>query len=273
MKTIKHSVLAFTLLFSSILFAQLRQSKAINYQGVALNSEGEPMANQDIDINIKLRFGAFDAAVVYEENHNAIPTDASGVFSLMIGRGRDLDTPYKAVNWNTGYAPFATISLNGMEVGTVELRAVPYALSAGSAETVTGTFSRYFELGSLNTNSITAVSTFKPIGPELVFNKTHKYSRIEVFFNSRCSVGNFTGGASLVRFQIRVDGMDYNYGNDAAIGTEITADFLSTFSVFRSLDAGEHSIQVYARTNAGFADAVYVDPGGLGGKIVAKETF
>ena len=33
------------------------------------------------------------------------------------------------------------------------------------------------------------------------------------------------------------------------------------------------TFQVFVRTNAGLAENVVLDPGGLGGKIVVKETF
>lgn len=132
MKNLSKQIIMLVILFISTIatsFSQAVQQDFINYQGVARNAEGEIMTEEELAINIKLRFGATDATVVYEENHT-VTTDATGVFSLRIGRGRDVGAPYKSVNWD-GLAPFITVSIDGVEVGTTEMTAVPYAIRSG----------------------------------------------------------------------------------------------------------------------------------------------
>lgn len=134
-------------------------------------------------------------------------------------------------------------------------------------------FSAYTESGALNSNYITATTTFAPVGPVLNFTKEFDDSKIEIFFNSNCRGGTFNGGASGILFEVRINGGVGNYGNQGTIGISNSESFISIFDVFTTLDAGNHSVQIYARTNAGSSTEVGLDPGGFGGRIIAKETF
>ena len=133
-------------------------------------------------------------------------------------------------------------------------------------------FSNYVELGGLNTSSITATSTYAPIGPVLTIDKQYDDSKIEVILNSRCDSGSFTGAFGVV-FAIRIDNTIGNLNSEAAITSTGTIDFISIFDVFDGLETGNHDVQVYVRTNAGTSSDVLLDPGGWGGKLIAKETF
>ncbi|RXJ44452.1 hypothetical protein [Gelidibacter gilvus] len=118
------------ILLSSFAFGQA-QTEYINYQGVARDASNEILANQSIQIGISLRFGLPTATVLYSENHT-ITSDISGVFSLQIGTGDVTAGIYKDLEWGK-LAPYASISLNGSDVGTVALQSVPYANSSGKA--------------------------------------------------------------------------------------------------------------------------------------------
>ena len=131
-KAVQFPIILMFMLLTAPVFAQAVQQNFINYQGVARDADGKPMGHEEVDINIKLRFGAPDAPVVYDENHY-VTTDAAGVFSLKIGTGRETGDPYKAVVWN-GFAPYTTLSLNGHEMGTTEMLAVPYAITSGDKQ-------------------------------------------------------------------------------------------------------------------------------------------
>lgn len=133
MKTIlQFSMAVFLLSFNAPIFAQAVQQDFINYQGVARNATGEIMSSEELAINIKLRFGAANATAAYEENHK-VTTDVTGVFSLKIGLGRAVGMAYKGVTWN-GLAPFITVAIDGVEVGTTEMIAVPYAIRSGDKQ-------------------------------------------------------------------------------------------------------------------------------------------
>jgi hypothetical protein len=132
--------------------------------------------------------------------------------------------------------------------------------------------SNYVEIGGLNTSDITATATLAPVGPVLTIDKQYADSKIEVVLNSRCASGTFTGAFGVL-FSIRIDDTAGELNSEAAITTTNTTDFISILDVFEGLEAGEHDVQVYVRTNAGTSSDVLLDPGGWGGKLIAKEIF
>ncbi|MBJ2173213.1 tail fiber domain-containing protein [Aureibaculum sp. A20] len=100
----------------------------VNYQGVASNASGEVMAEETITVGIGLRH-VIDVGDDYSENHT-VTTDTNGVFSLKIGSGTATEGRYYDFEWsNIGVE--LTVSINGTEIGTTEMQAVPYALSSG----------------------------------------------------------------------------------------------------------------------------------------------
>ena len=131
----------------------------------------------------------------------------------------------------------------------------------------------YTESGNLNISSITATNTFSPIGPPLNFTKIHDDSNIEVFLNSNVYGGIFVGTTLGVRFEIRIDGLPGNLNNDGVIRASDSSEFISIFDLFENLEIGDHTAQIYVRTNRDTSTNVLLDPGGWGGKIIAKETF
>lgn len=129
-KILNNSIFIFLLIFTSAnIFAQSAQKNFINYQGVAKDASGEVITNQSINIQIAIKFGAPDISASYVENHT-VTTSANGVFALLIGDGNAVSGDYNTLQWG-GVASYVTVSLNGLEVGTNELMAVPYAITSG----------------------------------------------------------------------------------------------------------------------------------------------
>jgi len=124
-------VLYISILFTTLHLTQAQsiQSSFINYQGIARDASNEIIANQNITVDIALKFGAPTVPANYTETHN-VTTDAGGVFSLKIGNGTAPSSDYYALEWR-GLASYVTVSLNGTEIGTTEINAVPFALSSG----------------------------------------------------------------------------------------------------------------------------------------------
>jgi len=122
--------LLFTIMFVGAMIAQESQKNFINYQGVARNASNDLMVNETMEVSIGIKFGSASASAVYEENHN-ITTNGNGVFSLLIGNGSSTTGNYNTLAWGSG-ATFITVSINGDIVGTTEMMAVPYAISAGN---------------------------------------------------------------------------------------------------------------------------------------------
>jgi len=125
-------LLLMAIFLSGASFAQEVQKSFINYQGLARNSENQLMANESMTIGIALKMGNANEAPLYSENHT-ISTDANGVFSLKIGNGDTTSGDFGEIPWGSN-AAFVTVSINGSEIGTTEMMAVPYALSSGDAK-------------------------------------------------------------------------------------------------------------------------------------------
>ena len=122
-------ILLAAIFFSGIMIAQEAQKNFINYQGVARNGADQLMANESMTIGIALKMGSATGASAYAENHS-VTTDANGVFSLKIGNGESVSGAFNTIPWGSE-ATFVTVLVNGSEIGTTEMMAVPYALSSG----------------------------------------------------------------------------------------------------------------------------------------------
>lgn len=135
--------------------------------------------------------------------------------------------------------------------------------------------SYYNEFGSLNQSHVTVSSVWTKLNTgEHIFTKEDEGTKIEVYVNARFRAGNFSDDASLIRFQVRIDDdILYDFGNDGSIITDNSYEFLSILNVFQNLTAGQHIVSLWARTDGGISENVIVDPYGVGGKIIVKETW
>jgi hypothetical protein len=131
-------LLAFSGLFSTMLFAQ-SSPEGMNYQAVARNLKGEILANQPISLKVLLfSLNVNGKTAYYNEVHDVV-TSSTGVFSLVVGRGRKESGIFGTIPWakenvwmevaikSKGDADFAVISNS-------QLLAVPYAFHSLSAE-------------------------------------------------------------------------------------------------------------------------------------------
>ncbi|WP_299224007.1 hypothetical protein [uncultured Aquimarina sp.] len=147
-KIISNFLILSALLFSTLLSAQSIQKNFINYQGVARNASGDILVDESINIQIALKFGAPDVAARYVENHT-ITTSANGVFGLLIGDGVPVTGDFNTLQWGI-VASYVTVSLNGAEIGTNELMAVPYAITSGD----TRWFSNGDDIENMNSGNV-----------------------------------------------------------------------------------------------------------------------
>lgn len=104
----------------------------INYQGIARNASGAPLANTTI--KIRLSFISSAASVFYTET-KSVTTNEFGMYNLMINDGTGLVTgSFSGDNWAGGASMTTEIDpQNGNEfigMGTTLLSSVPYALEA-----------------------------------------------------------------------------------------------------------------------------------------------
>ena len=93
------------------LLANVLVPNLINYQGVALNTSGTPIANQLINIRASIHDATTTGTVVFSEDRT-VTTDATGLFDLQIGSTGAVNT-FGTLN-NVAeirvYASFVTIS-------------------------------------------------------------------------------------------------------------------------------------------------------------------
>jgi hypothetical protein len=135
-----------------------------------------------------------------------------------------------------------------------------------------GASSSYTESPDLNQTSVTLTSAMAQLDNLFTFTKKSASSIIEVHFNSRVFSGTFGSGTTGAVFEIRIDGNEPNYGNRGAITSSATHQFVSIFSVFTSLAAGNHTVSVWGFSTDGTVSNFVLDSGGFGGRIIIKET-
>lgn len=126
--------LCMALSFSTMAIAQAPER--FNYQGVARNSSGNPIANQNISLRISIHSGSADGEVQYQEVHN-VTTSAQGLYSLAIGAGTAEVGSMSTVTWSSE-DKFIEVEIDPaggnafVAAGTNELLSVPYALYAAN---------------------------------------------------------------------------------------------------------------------------------------------
>lgn len=114
----------------------------INYQGVARNTNGSAIANQNIKVRLKVRQGTATGTVKYSEVRS-LTTDASGLFTIQIGSAGATSTTgsWGAIKWESG-AKFLQVEMdatggnNFIDMGTQQLLSVPYAQYANNAASI-----------------------------------------------------------------------------------------------------------------------------------------
>lgn len=118
-------------------FAQMPQ--AINYQAVARNNSGQPLANQAIKVRLSIVNTAGGNATLYSETRN-VTTNTLGLFNVQIGGPGAISTSgnFASVNWlnNTSTTKALKVELDidnsgaFVDMGTQGLATVPYAFAA-----------------------------------------------------------------------------------------------------------------------------------------------
>lgn len=143
------------------LFAQAPE--AFNYQAVMRDTAGEALVNSTIGLQFKLHQGTAGGAVVYSEAHSTT-TDDLGLIALVVGDGTPGIGTFAAIDWSVGpYFLEVGVDLTGgnayQGIGTSQLRSVPYALHARSAD-VDGSETKI--IGGVNVNLTGTGTTLSP---------------------------------------------------------------------------------------------------------------
>jgi len=138
-KTKAMKKLLLLLLLLVVLKVQAQVPQQINYQGVARNSVGSVIANQNISLRLSIREGSATGNVVYRESRT-LKTNSFGLFVTAIGSpgATNVTGAFNTVNWGTGVKFLqvemdATGASNYIDMGTSQLLSVPYSIYAGTA--------------------------------------------------------------------------------------------------------------------------------------------
>lgn len=117
------------------LYAQV--PKAFSFQGVAFDTNGNPVADKNIAIKAEILKNSPTGNVDYSETHSTT-TNSNGLYSLSIGFGIATTGVFDMIDWSTGHK-YLSISIdpnggtNFMPMGVSQLLSVPYALVSGSS--------------------------------------------------------------------------------------------------------------------------------------------
>jgi len=128
----RHLATLLTFILPLMLLAQAPQ--AFDFQGIARTADGQVIATQAITLRLSIRSGAPSGSVSYQETH-AITTNAFGLFMLQVGQGTPIAGDFTTIGWGGG-AHFLQGELdaagggNFTDMGTQQLRSVPYAMHA-----------------------------------------------------------------------------------------------------------------------------------------------
>ncbi|MCC7029504.1 MAG: tail fiber domain-containing protein [Chitinophagaceae bacterium] len=151
-KTLSAFLLALSI--SAVMFAQAPQK--FNYQGIARDLHGSPLAKQAITLKITILPTADATSAEYEEIQT-VTTNEFGLYTLQIGNGTAVTGEMKTVSWETGnkYIKVAIDPRGGhdfADAGSSQLLSVPYALYADKAGTTTAS-SHNTRTGAVNTSA------------------------------------------------------------------------------------------------------------------------
>jgi uncharacterized protein (TIGR02145 family) len=127
-----------TLLLAALAFATVAQPQKINYQAIALGSNGKPLKNTTVSLRLSILDSAATGTVLYTETQPAT-TDAGGQFSVYLGTGTPTAGTFASIPWANGNDKFLKVEMdaqggtNYQVMGTTQLVSVPYAMAAGTA--------------------------------------------------------------------------------------------------------------------------------------------
>lgn len=119
--------------------------EGFNFQAVIRNELGALATNQVVSVRLSITSDADGNNVIYSENHS-VRTNSQGLVTLVVGQGSNPSSVFGDINWNDGYKFVKVeVDVNGgfdyKLVSVSQILSVPFAMSARTAETVTGNIS------------------------------------------------------------------------------------------------------------------------------------
>ena len=133
------TILLLSIGFSMLLISNAQIPQGFNYQAIVRDSEGQPVANQSINIRATLQ-NQEGTEFFYRETHTPT-TSPAGLITLTIGEGSPIDGIFESIPWSNENI-FLKIEVENnpeeyLTLGVSKLQSVPYALHAQTANQFT----------------------------------------------------------------------------------------------------------------------------------------
>ncbi len=133
----------------------------INYQAVARDASGNPIATTTITVQFNIRRGATGGPISCTETQNT-GTNQFGLFTLVIGSGNPAS--FDTIAWGKSNY-FLEVIINGTNnMGITQFMSVPYAFHAHTADSVRNTSAGYWTKNVPNNTFLTNSSDSLGIG-------------------------------------------------------------------------------------------------------------
>lgn len=132
-------------LLLSVLLTIGQAPQKMSYQAVVRNAANHLVVNSPVGMQISILQGSASGTEVYREVYLPNPqTNANGLVTVEIGTGTPLAGTFSTIDWSNGpyFLKTETDPLGGTAyaiTGTSQLQSVPYALHAGTVQTITET--------------------------------------------------------------------------------------------------------------------------------------
>jgi hypothetical protein len=228
----KTPLLLFIFLFTCF-FASAQIPQKINYQGIARNSSGAPLASTNIGLRLSIRNTTATGTITYQETQTAT-TNAYGLYNVAIGTGTVTVGTFLNINWGTG-AKYLQVEVDPAggtsytDLGAHQLLSVPYALngiSGGTANYIpkftSGTSVGNSAIYQSGTNKV-GIGTTSPGWPLTLFSSTDTIINIVAQQGTPTLWGSsrteYTGTADVARVGILGSSLS-NYAHSSGIGVE-----------------------------------------------------
>ena len=127
----------FYLLLSPVPCALSQIPQGFNYQAVATNASGYPVANTAIPVMVTIQADSLGSNIIWKELHSSVTTNNHGVINIVLGRGAKQAgsaSTFSAIDWSITPKFIKTeIEYNGWKtMGVTRLWSVPFAMAAGN---------------------------------------------------------------------------------------------------------------------------------------------
>jgi len=180
MNTLRIAALSTIYFLLCTFYSQAQSPQRFNYQGIARDAKGNPLAKQTMSLKLAILPTADATQPEYEEIQT-VTTNEFGLYTLQIGNGTPMLGEMKTVKWESGnkyirVAMDPTGGQNFTDAGTTQLLSVPYALyadragSAKSGSERTGAVSSNAAHVAGDANFVTKFTALNVIGKSRLFD-------------------------------------------------------------------------------------------------------